>query len=98
MITQRTGIRSQVIQGYNLTTNRQKREKNMKSITEDNLKIKIYGLELQLLVADKAMASYRELSRNQQEQIKDQQERIDMLLTRMNEIILLTQEAINSDC
>jgi len=98
MITQRTGIHSQVIQGYNLTTNRQKREKNMKSITEDNLKIKIYGLELQLLVADKAMASYRELSRNQQEQIKDQQERIDMLLTRMNEIILLTQEAINSDC
>ena len=70
----------------------------MKSITKDNLKIKIYGLELQLLVADKAMASYRELSRNQQEQIKDQQERIDMLLTRMNEIILLTQEAINSDC
>lgn len=91
MITQRTGIHSQVIQGYNLTTNRQKREKNMESITEDNLKIKIYGLELQLLVADKAMASYRKLS-------QDQQKRIDMLLTRMNEIILLTQEAINSDC
>ena len=68
----------------------------MKSITKDNLKIKIYGLELQLLVADKAMASYRELSRNQQEQIKDQQKRIDMLLKRMNEIILLTQEAIDN--
>ena len=68
----------------------------MKSITKDNLKIKIYGLELQLLVADKAMASYRELSRNQHEQIQDQQERIDMLLTRMNEIILLTQEAIDN--
>lgn len=70
----------------------------MESITEDNLKIKIYGLELQLLVADKAMASYRELSRNQQEQIKDQQERIDMLLTRMNEITLLAHEAVNCDC
>ena len=91
MITQKTGIHSQVIQGYNLTTNRQKREKNMESITEDTLKFKIYGLELQLLVADKAMASYRKLS-------QDQQKRIDMLLTRMNEIILLTQEAINSDC
>ena len=61
----------------------------MESITEDNLRIKIYGLELQLLVADKAMASYRKLS-------QDQQKRIDMLLTRMNEIILLTQEAIDN--
>ena len=68
----------------------------MESITEDNLKIKIYGLELQLLVADKAMASYQELSRNQQERIKDQQERIDMLLTRLNEIILLSQEVIDN--
>jgi len=58
-------------------------------IIEDNLKIKVYGLELQLLVADKAMASYRKLS-------QDQQKRIDMLLTRMNEIILLTQEAIDN--
>ena len=91
MITQKTGTKTSTENQYNLTTNRQKREKNMESITEDNLKIKVYGLELQLLVADKAMASYRKLS-------QDQQKRIDMLLTRMNEIILLTQEAINSDC
>ena len=61
----------------------------MESITEDNPKIKITVLELQLLVADKAIASYRKLS-------QDQQQRIDMLLTRMNEIILLTQEAIDN--
>ena len=89
MITQRTGIHSRVMSEFSFIINQQKREKNMESITEDNLKIKIYGLELQLLVADKAIASYRKLS-------QDQQQRIDMLLTRMNEIILLTQEAIDN--
>ena len=61
----------------------------MESITEDNLKIKIYGLELQLLVADKAMASYRKLS-------QDQQKRIDMLLKQLNDSVLDFQRVIDN--
>jgi len=61
----------------------------MKSMAEHNLGTKIKALEFRLRTADECVMDYKKIC-------QDQQKRIDMLLTRMNEIILLTQEAIDN--
>jgi len=81
MITQKTGTKTSTKNQYNLTTNQQKRDKNMKSMEE------IY--KLQLDTAEQCITHYKRMA-------QDQQKRIDMLITRLNEIILLSQEAIDN--
>ena len=59
----------------------------MESITVDNLKIE--ALKFELKTAEECITHYRVITQNQQQ-------RIDMLLTRLNEIILLSQEVIDN--